>query len=258
MKNIKSFTLIELLVVIAIIAILASMLLPALSKAREKARAVSCLNNQKQCGLGFLMYADDNNGEILTEASPYGDDTSYWPWMPIYSNDTIWRTWSIAAHQGAFSQALINDKQMFCPDTKPAADSNRVWQTYATPIRDNGYYGGIITGSSVADGYSSYSPDRCQTSNSKIYLMADSARVSDYSKGCYHILSINIGGEGKLAIRHAGKANMLFADGHAATLEPLQGLGYFARAFGSGWHHMALFPGGAQKLYPIVPEAQDL
>ena len=59
-------------------------------------------------------------------------------------------------------------------------------------------------------------------------------------------------------MRHSGKTNMLFADGHAATLEPLQGLGYFARAFGSGWSHMALFPGGAQKLYPIVPEAQDL
>ena len=70
MKQKNAFTLIELLVVIAIIAILAAMLLPALSQARDKARTAGCMNNLKQMGILFAIYADTWDGYLPSAATP--------------------------------------------------------------------------------------------------------------------------------------------------------------------------------------------
>ena len=107
------FTLIELLVVIAIIAILAALLLPALSQAKKKAIRIQCANNLKQWGLAVMMYANDNHE--FFPSNPTSDGASGFAWMALGLNTNFYPQYLYPNRAGANNVERSVQDVLYCP-----------------------------------------------------------------------------------------------------------------------------------------------
>ena len=216
----KSFTLIELLVVIAIIALLASLLLPALSKAREMGRRAKCISNLKQIGLAFQMYADDWDGWVQSPVLSSSDSTRYgggWDSRLVEIVYGIDCTPALNASGEHYTFILDSDsgsKTIFhCPSVKHPM-STKKYRTYTMNT--------FLTSSTSTHGYKRFFTiqypsqtllavdGRCDTLTSQNHadLAQDHAAWDPNGselKGPYW--------------RHNSMANVLFADGHVKSVK---------------------------------------
>ncbi len=216
--NRSPFTLIELLIVIAIIAILASMLLPALGKARGRARGITCTGNEKQIAMGILGYQQDN-GDYFP---PYknADTTKNYFWCGHLVEGRY-----LGGHQQGFKVFLcpnkVNSKAAsILATTEPTdrADLNNIdYGVNYRHIYSNRYGGGV-----AADGGTPWGPQakNGQVRNPSTKLsFADSYFAATPETGGSALEWDNPNSGGLLSTRHGGAVNVAWTDGHVSTVK---------------------------------------